>query len=71
MFTVGGLFSNQMAAMDKMWGKPMTFDVHQSRKVLGIKYSRPIAQTINEMVVSMLETGALEDRRPPPLENFK
>jgi len=31
MFSVGGLFSNQMAAMDKMWGKPMTFDVTQSR----------------------------------------
>lgn len=48
----------------------MLFNNSQSREVLGIKYERNMRKTINEMILSMIETGALVDQRPPPLENF-
>jgi len=67
---VGGLFNARVNTMNSLWGKPIIMDNSQSREVLGIEYSRNLRKTINEMVLSMIETGALVDLRPPPLTNF-
>lgn len=64
MAKAGSFFSAQMSSLMRAWGKDMSFRNTQSREVLGIQYEREMAQTINEMVYSMIETGHTPDKRP-------
>lgn len=48
----------------KNWGVESTFARNQSHDILGIEYAIPIADTINDMAQSMIDTGALIDKRP-------
>jgi len=58
------LFLTEMKLALRMWGQKDHFSNEQSRKILGMKYEIPAADTINDMVLSMIETGALPDKRP-------
>ena len=42
----------------------MEMDNTRSREALGIEYSRPMNQTLEEMANSMIDYGMIEDRRP-------
>lgn len=46
----------------KDWGVEIVFNNSKSREVLGIDY-RPMNKTVVDMVYSMFETKALQDKR--------
>jgi hypothetical protein len=48
----------------KNWGVESVFVRTQSQDILGIEYSIPMEDTLNDMAQSMIDTGALIDKRP-------
>jgi dihydroflavonol-4-reductase len=60
--TIGALFIPELKLIKPMWGINQHFDNSQSREVLGLEYG-DINKSLVEMVYSMFETGALQDKR--------
>lgn len=61
---IGSYFMSELNHAVKNWGIESTFDRTQSHEILKIEYSIPMEDTLNEMAQSMIETGALLDKRP-------
>jgi hypothetical protein len=53
---------SELKSVMEEWGIELLLDNTKSREILGIEY-RPIEKSITEMVYSMWETGALQDKR--------
>lgn len=51
--------------MLSVWNLRLEFDNEQSRKILGIEYSRDLSETLNDFVESMIKTGVVPKRRVP------
>ena len=47
----------------KNWGVESSLSHQKSQDILGLEYSIPMADTINEMAMSMIETGSMPDKR--------
>lgn len=47
----------------KAWNIEKTYVNQHSRDVLGIEYKYTIADTVNDMALSMIETGCIPDKR--------
>lgn len=60
---VGAVFMSELASTMKGWGIKTEFVNTESKEVLGIGYTTPMEQTIKDMVLSMMATGVLEDKR--------
>ena len=60
--SIGAIFMPELKLIKPMWGIDQHFDNSQSREVLGLEYG-DINKSLVEMVYSMFETGALQDKR--------
>ena len=60
--SIGSIFMSELKSVMEEWGIELLLDNKKSREILGIEY-RPIEKSITEMVYSMWETGALQDKR--------
>ncbi len=60
--SVASVFMSELKPVMKEWGVEIRFNNTKSREVLGIDY-RPMDKTVVEMVYSMFETKALQDKR--------
>ena len=58
------LLMSEMSHAVKSWNIQKQFVNAQAKSVLGIKFSTPIKKTLDDMVESMISTGALVDKRP-------
>lgn len=61
---VASLFMSELKFAVAKWGVEESFSCQRSRDILGLEYSIPMADTINDMAQSMIDTGSLEDKRP-------
>jgi hypothetical protein len=61
---VGSVFNSDLAVMMRFWDVATRFDNTPSKEILGIEY-KSTKMTLTEMVYSMFESGALEDKRKP------
>jgi len=56
--------ASQAAGMKKMWGVEIRCDNTASKEILKIEYEPDFGKVLVEMAYSMIETGAIKDKRP-------
>ena len=62
LVSAGSIFNPEFKLVLKIWNYAYSFDVRESQQLLGIKY-RSVGDSVLEMTHSMIDWGAIPDKR--------